>query len=106
MLWKAQFHLITKLTCVLLLVTLIILTNSENSATFFILLKLFTQNLATFLEISLSNIQTVILSISFRVLTLIPLFSPENSGSTGIDHTVIYHTECTGSCNWISCNGY
>ena len=48
-----------------------------------------------FLKIYLCNIQTVILSRSFRVQTVIPLFCPEYSGSTGIDHTVIYHTKCT-----------
>ena len=39
--------------------------------------------------------QTVIFSRSFRVQTLIPLFFPKFSGSTGIDHTAIFHTECT-----------
>ena len=38
---------------------------------------------------------TVIFSRSFRVQAFIPLFFSKFSGSTGIDHTVIYHTECT-----------
>ena len=38
---------------------------------------------------------TVIFSRSFGVQAFIHLFFSKFSGSTGIDLTVIYHTECT-----------